>query len=84
MITYVITNGDGSSIQEKFSVGKFTEYTKTSGDDCDESGPKDTHAVPFYEPAIESLQDAHKLRAMQEGCYKVNLTLNQKDPHRKG
>ena len=49
----LITNGDGSSIQEKFSVGKFTEYTKTSGDDCDESGPKDTHAVPFYEPQLK-------------------------------
>jgi hypothetical protein len=80
----LITNANGSSIREKFSVGQFTEYTNSSGDDCDESGPKNLPAEPFSEPLIGSLQDSHNLRAMKEGCYKVNLTLNQKDPHHKG
>ncbi len=80
----LITNGNGSSIKEKFSVGQFTEYNDSSHADCDRSGEKPNKVEPFYEPSILSLQDSHRLQAMQPGCYKVNLTLNQEDPDNKG
>jgi hypothetical protein len=80
----LITNGNGSSIKEKFSVGQFTEYNDPTSANCDQSGTKLDKVGPFYEPFIESLQDSHKLQAMRPGCYKVNLTLNQEDPDNKG
>jgi hypothetical protein len=79
-----ITDGNGSSIREQFSVGSFTAYKQPSGAGCDHSGTKPTAVEPFYEPFIGSLQKSHNLQAMQEGCYKVNLTLNQQDPDHPG
>ncbi len=77
----LITNGNGSSIKNKFSVGSFTAYEDSDSDDCDQSDILGV-AAPFDETAnIGSLKSAHTLQAKQPGCYKVNLILNQKEPN---